>query len=186
MFTGRQGTYHPAQGYNQGIDMTISVKDNIAKAMVFSIKQITTTNGYNNTITNCYNPPIDEGSMNDFPACNYFEGDELCLNTTQPGVHEQTGGNQAKLFLKFLAEFDIWAKDNNDPSTYLNSILADVVRYFGNHWNIPDVNGLPTAFNCMYHSSTKFGVGANSPLFGITVRFIVWYDQKLTDPKLRG
>ena len=164
----------------------ISVKDAIADAIQFGLLQITTANGYNNTVVKVYDPPIGIGEMQQFPCFNYFEGADDCTNVSQPNVHQQTGGNQAKLFNGFIAELDGYLNKATTPRKARNTLLADVQKYIGLHWNLPDANGNPTAFNCMYAGSVPFGEQANLPQTGMTIRLRIWYDQKLTDPELRG
>jgi hypothetical protein len=164
----------------------ISVKDNIADAVQFGLQQITVANGYANTIANVYDPPKDIGAMSEFPCFNYYEGPDDCSNASNPGSHEQTGGNQCKLFNSFIIELDGYVNDMNTPRKARNSLLADVQKYFGLHWNIPDITGIPSAFSSLYIGSVPFGETINAPQLGVSIRIKVWYDQKLTDPKLRG
>jgi hypothetical protein len=164
----------------------ISIKDNIADAIQFGLLQITQAAGCANTVKKVYDPPVDIGTMKEFPCFNYFEGPDDCTNVSMPGVHQQTGGNQAKLFNSFIIELDGYLNTKENPRKARNSLLADVQNYIGNHWNLPDSNGVPSAFNCMYLSSVPFGEQVNSPQFGMTIRLKVWYDQKLTDAKSRG
>ena len=164
----------------------ISVKDNIADAIQYGLLQITKANGYANDIVRVYDPPVDIGAMQEFPCFNYFEGMDDCTNVSSPGSHQQTGGNQAKLFNEFVVELDGYVNVVGSARKTRNSLLADVEKYIGNHWNLPDSNGVPSAFNCMYLSSAPFGEQVNSPQTGMTIRLKVWYDQKLTDPALRG
>jgi hypothetical protein len=163
----------------------ISVKDNILDAAEYGLGQITVANGYNNTVREIHDPPIEANAMKEFPAFNVFEGEDLCENALG-NLHEQTGGNQCKLFNSLILELDGYLNVVETPRKARNKLLADVQKYFGLHWNIPDINGTASAFNCMYLSSVPFGVEVNKPLVGITIRLRVWYDQKLTDPTLRG
>jgi hypothetical protein len=167
----------------------ISVKDNVADAIQWGLSQITVANGYNNTIASVYDPPVETAAMSNFPAINYYEGPDESTNVTKPGVHQQTGGNQAKLFNEFIVELDIYinvSAGSTIARKARNSVLADIQKYFGLHWNVPDQNGTPSAFNCMYLGSVPFGEQVNMPQNGCTVRFKVWYDQQLTDPTTRG
>jgi hypothetical protein len=165
--------------------MGISVKDDILDALEWGLKQITEASGYQSTTKNVYDPPIDVGAMQEFPCFNVFEGPDDCSNVNS-NVHEQTGGNQCKLFNSFIVEMDGYINDKNTPRKTRNKLLADVQKYFGLHWNIPSSSGTATAFACMYAGSTPFGEDVNVPQSGVTIRLKIWYDQKLTDPTLRG
>ena len=160
----------------------ISVKDNIINSAQYGLTTITIANGYNNTILHAYSPPVEIAMMNENPCVNIYEGTDSCSNANPNGPHEQTGGNQAKLFNDFdlILECYLNVKDNVRMSR--NSLLADIQKYFGLHWNIPDQNGVASAFSCMYHSSEPFGQDANVPLTGFVCRIKVWYSQLLTDP----
>jgi hypothetical protein len=160
----------------------ISVKDNIIDAVQYGLQSITTASGYNNTVVNAYSPPIELSAIQGTPSINIYEGTDICSNTVKPGAHTQTGGNQAKLFNSFILDLQCVMNVVDSPRKARNGFIADVQKYFGLHWNVPDVNGIPTAFNCMYHSSTPWGQLANSPQFGFDIWFQVWYTQYLTDP----
>jgi hypothetical protein len=160
----------------------ISVYDNIITAAQYGLTTITQANGYNNTILHAYSPPIEVGAMIEMPCVNIYEGTDSCSNANPNGPHEQTGGNQAKLFNDFDLIFECYLNVQDNPRAARNSLKADIQKYFGLHWNIPDSNGIPSAFSCMYHSAEPFGQNANAPQTGFVGRLKVWYSQQLTDP----
>jgi len=162
--------------------MADSVREKIFAAIIYGLKQITTASGYNYTVRQVYDPPIGIDDMKEYPAINIDDGDENCANSST-GNHLQTGGNEALLHNSFTVILDCVVSDINFPRKARNKILADIQRYFGIHWNIPDNSGIPTAFNCFYQRSTPWGVyEKRKDLTGITIEYIVWYRQYLTNP----
>jgi hypothetical protein len=165
--------------------MGISIKDDIIDAFVYNVKQMTVARGYNYTYSEVSDLPRDVNSLKYSPSVNIFEGNEVCENTSG-NSHEQTGGNQCKMFCSMDVEFDVWIKEINTARKARNKVLSDFQKYFGLNWIVPDENGVASVFNCMYLSSTPWGEEVNKPITGITIRFRVWYDYKFTDPTLRG
>lgn len=165
------------------------VKERIIDAIVWGLQQITTAKGYTNTVRRVYDPPVSFLEMEEFPAINVFEGEESCANSNQ-GSHLQTNGNNAMLHNSFVVTFDcVLTTTPNQSSARGDRIkfLADLQKYFGTNYWIPDQYGRATARCCFYQSSAPFGIEGNrNDLTGITCDFIVWYDQELVNPTVRG
>ena len=164
--------------------MTISViswRDQIIDAWIAGLKTITKANGYFCNVQGVFDPPIGMMEMNAYPSCNMLYEDETCANS-DIGKHLQTGGNNAILQNRFGVRMIWYLSENKTPRKAQNMILADVQKYFGNHWNVPDVNGNPTAWTTIYSGSTPMGVQDEVPQTGIEIRFNVWYRQQLVDP----
>lgn len=163
----------------------ISCKDEIFNAIIYGLKQIKTSSGYNYTVRNVYDPPIELDNMIEYPSINVFEGRESCENANV-GSHQQIGGNQAKLHNSFTFEMDCVLSEIENARQSRNKILADIQKYFGLHWGIPSSAGVDTSFCCFYQTSTPWGIDKMKPRTGITISYIVWYDQLLTDPTQRA
>lgn len=163
---------------------TTSIRTKIRDAIQWGLTQITTTNGYNYTVTNAYDPPRSLENMSDFPCINIHYGNETATNS-QVGSH-LVAGNESLLHNTFSCEFDCVLSDIDDPQLAQDKILADLQKYFGTkHW-VPDSDGAATAFNIIYESSEPWGIHEKRPLTGITVRFNVWYRQVVGNPGVSG
>jgi len=143
---------------------------------------IVSTSGYYNTMRRAYDPIRTRGNMEEFPACNVKIEDEFSENVS----NVQKDQNQALLSNSFVLSMDCFLNDTNDPALEQDRILADVQKYFGINYFIPDVNGNATAFNCYYDSSVPHGINTNKPESGILIRYRVWYRQELTNPGQSG
>jgi len=162
-----------------------SIRQKLREAIEYGVKQITVANGYNYTVKGAYDPPIGLEQMQEFPSINISYEQETAANADL-GSHLQTGGNEALLHNSFIVQFDCLLSDIENMSDSQDKMLADIQKYFGNYYWIPDSNGNATAFNCIYMSSTPWGVHERKPLTGITVEYLVWYRQYLTNPAVSG
>jgi hypothetical protein len=155
----------------------------IINALIYGLGKITTEGGYNYTIKKIYDPPVGIDEMYDYPSVNIEEESESCANQQ---THVQTGGNEAALLNSFGVRFDCIVQSTENPRQARNKIIADIQKYFGNNWNIPDTTGAATAFNCFYSGCTPWGLHDTKPLTGISILYTIWYKQKLTDPAKMG
>jgi hypothetical protein len=163
-----------------------SVKQRIVEdGIKYGLLQITQNNGYNSTMRAVYDPPSEIDSMTDFPSCILEVGNETCENANT-GSHLQTGGNQALLHNQFDFIIHMVLSDANAHALAREKALADVKKYFGTHWNLPNSYGEATAFNCFYVGSDPWGVNAQKLLTGISITFRVWYRHYLSDPAISG
>ena len=138
--------------------------------------------GYYKTIHKTYYPPIAQTEMREYPCCNLHIEEEECDNE----FNVQIAMNQALLHNEFIAKIDIFLKENEDPEKAQGRILADVQRFFGVNYYIPDVDGEATVFYCCYAGSQAWGIEKSNPDTGITVQLRIKYRQQLTDPTVSG
>jgi hypothetical protein len=168
---------------------TSHVKQRIIDAIIYGLGQITENNGYNYTIRRVYDPPTGFTEMEEFPAVNVYDGEETCANGNI-GSHLQTGGNNAMLHNSFVVTLDCVLTTTPNQATARQDrykFLADVQKYFGKNYWIPNEYSEGTARCCFYQRSTPFGIESNrNDITGISIDFIVWYDQELTNPTSRG
>jgi hypothetical protein len=162
---------------------TISVRDRIIDAWIAGLKTITKANGYYNNVANVFDPPIGIMEMNQYPSCNMLYDDETCMNS-EVGMHLQTGGNNAILQNRFAIKMLWFLSENNAPRKAQNMMLADVQKFFGYHWNVPDENGNTTAWTTIYAGSALMGIQDEVPQTGLEIRYNVWYRQQLVNPNL--
>lgn len=153
----------------------MSARTDLRQAIKYGITQITTAAGYHYNFVRVYDPPISAERMFEYPSVNIYWGDERRLT-------DRTFGNNPLLDLHMSIMLSVFLKADDDPSTAVDNVLADVQKYFGNYYYNPSSEGDRTVFNMMYSSSSPWGVGANDPNFGIDIEFDVWYTIKLADP----
>lgn len=163
----------------------ISVRDNIIESLIYQLGLIKTESGYNYTVRNIYDPPINLDAITEYPAIVIMEGPEDCANSST-GSHLQTGGNEALLHNSFTVTMNCIISDINNIRAARSKMLADVQKRIGNNWNIPDALGVPSCFSSFYKGSTPWAVDAQKPYAGIEIDWIIWYRQLLTDPTTSG
>lgn len=157
------------------------VRTAIKNAIIYAFEnRINTTNGYNyNYVIN--DPPKSHEQFAKLPAVNLSFGMEMCSNW-ETGNHLQKWGNEAKLHNMVDMVLDIYHMDGNNSTLAAENILYDVQKYLGNNYYIPDSNNNRTVFNCIYKDSIQFGVDVNKPNCGISITYVIWYNQLLTSP----
>jgi hypothetical protein len=165
--------------------MANTCRTEIRTAWKYNLEQITTANGYNYDIRRVYDPIKSPEQMTELPAVNLDFGVEECANWVEGG-HLQTGGNRAILHNQLDVVMDVFMQDVNDIPLAQEKILADIQKRFGNFYWVPNSDGTRTVFNCIYKSSNPFGLGVNKPNCGISITYVVWYRQSLTDPTVLG
>ncbi len=140
------------------------------------------TEGYYNTVARAYDPPRDYERFDEFPCFNVSILDE----NSSVQSHEQCSPGNGNIYNSFTLEMTGYIQDNNDPALAQDKLLADVQKYFGINYWIPDSEGRATATVCSYESCEPFGTEDNRPRTGVIIRYKVWYDQKLTNPSQSG
>lgn len=141
------------------------------------------TEGYYYTMHQAYRNARAASSIREYPSCNLFSEGESCENVDNVQLEQ----NQALLHNNFIMRIDVFLNDREDPQLARDRILADVQRYFGINKHIPDSDGAQTCFTCYYDSSDPWGIDKEKPAYtGITIRYRVWYRQKLLDPTTAG
>ena len=138
--------------------------------------------GYYYTMHQAYRDARAASSMREYPSCNLFIEGETCNNSSNVQLEQ----NQSLLHNSFILRIDVFVNDKEDPQLARDRILADVQRYLGINKHIPDSAGAQTCFTCYYDSSDPWGIDKEKPNTGITIRYKVWYRQKLTDPTTGG
>lgn len=127
-----------------------------------------------------FDPPRNFEKFQEYPSCNVFVENDASFNSD----NTQLDQNQGKLLNAQILSFDCIHTDTNNQSVARDRMLADLQTYFGINYYIPDLNGAQTAFNVYYDSSIPFMTEGNNPKVGITVRFKVWYNQTLINPRV--
>lgn len=132
---------------------------------------------------NIYDPIATPSSMVEFPAVNVTFGDENCSNINMARASEGEG-NKALLYQEVDLILDFFLVDINNSPEAQEKILADVKSLFGVNYYIPDSSGNRTVFNCMYRRSQPFGLKIKKPNMGITIEYLIWYRERLTNANI--
>ena len=154
------------------------VRSEIRQAAIYGLKTMTPTTGYYFDMKHVFDPPNDMVNIHEYPSVNIFTDDEACANVADVKLE----GNEGLLHNQMTLRFDCYLNDINNPALAQDKMLADVQKYFGTNYKIPDSNGDPTCHECYYDSCDPWGTERTVPNCGITVRFKVWYRQKRTNP----
>jgi hypothetical protein len=165
------------------IAATIPARQRVFNAIEYGMGLITEASGYYNTVMRVYREPMALDKIPEFPAIIIMDGPEECSNINN---HLQYGGNEALLFNQLDIELQCIVQKTDYPMIARNKMLADLQKYFGTHYWLPDADGVVSAFNSIYLRSDPWGIHETKPLTGIGAWFRVWYRQKLTDPNTLG
>jgi hypothetical protein len=153
-----------------------TVRTKLREALKYGLQQITITNGYRSTVKAVYDPIKEMEKMTRFPCINLEWGQEF-----RTGEH-LGAANDSLLDIRFEFTCECYFKTTNPPLAQ-DKIIADLQQYFGSrHW-VPSETGDQTAFNCVYLSSTPWGVDAQRGICGVDVVFEIWYRIRLSDPE---
>lgn len=156
------------------------IREQIAEALIYNLKQITTANGCRTNIRRVYDPAITHEKVFEKPAINVYWGREERLN-------DRLAGNNPLLDMRMLVTLVVFL---DAPADRLrdaqNNILADIQERFGNNFWIPaQSTGDATAFDCVYLSSDPWGPDATEPKGGIVIEIEVFYSFALRDATAR-
>ena len=145
-------------------------------AIKYGLEQITTTNGYRNTIKRVYDPPKSMEQMVEYSCVNMIWGQE-----TRSGEHLGSA-NDSLLDLRFDFTCECYLK-SSDPAQAQDNIIADLQTYFGSrHW-VPSEAGDQTAFDCVYLSSNQWGWDEQKGICGVDVVFEIAYRIRTNNPE---
>jgi hypothetical protein len=157
-----------------------SIREQVAEALIYNLKQITTANGYRTNIIRVYDPPVSHESTFEKPSINIYWGREERLN-------DRLAGNNPLLDMRMVVQLVIFL---DAPADRLrdsqNNIVADIQDRFGTNFYIPsETTGDATAFDCVYLASEPWGPQETEPKGGIVVDLEVFYSFALRDATAR-
>lgn len=165
---------------SQSVNAPSSIISSVIEAFIFNLLKIKTSSGYNTTVRNVYCPAIELDNMIEYPSINIISLADNCANDSMNN-HEPR-----KLFNSLTLTMDCVLNTIENSRQERNKLLADIQKYFGINWGIPNEFGVHTSFNCFYESSTPWGIDKMRPFTGITISYVIWYDQNQFDPMKRG
>lgn len=157
------------------VSSTDTVRTKIRAAVVHSLQQITTANGYRTTIRGVYDPPKAWDAIPEYPSVNV-------LWDAERQQAQEVAGNDPLLDIEWMLHLDVLLEEMNDPVRAVDNVLADIQQRFGKQYYITGSDGARTAFNCIYDACSMWGTESARPNFGATVDVKVWYRIKLADP----
>jgi len=136
--------------------------------------------GYYMSYPHCYDTPRSYETFSEFPSINLF----IDIENSNANANVQIDQNSGMLHNKFSMRFEVFLNCTQDVTTIMDCACADLQRFFGVNYYIPDSSGIATASHCYYTGSERWGVSLGEPVVGITVRFDVWYRQRIIDPTI--
>lgn len=177
------GTPAPSDAYAFGaftIPAAQTVREKIRAAAAYGIKNtIAKSNGYYNNIGEVNVEDVEFAERKNFPSIDLVWGDEIYTNDV-PGSH--TTGAYEKIADLFI---EGWFHEAEDMTLEKEKLIADIEKYFGTNYWIPDSSGNQTAFNCMLTKNSHFGGENNKPKGGISMLLKVYYRIELTNPNVK-
>jgi len=153
----------------------MSVRTNLRTAIKAKLLTIKTSNGYNSTVAQVYDPPQDIERMVDFPSINIYWDKE-------DRIDREIQGNNQLYNLRMVAQLYCILHDTNDLPLAQDKLLADIQRMVGNNHYVPDANGNATAFNVVYLGATPYGPAEGTPNGGIIVEVEIFYSVNVKNP----
>jgi hypothetical protein len=180
---GESAKSDASYGTTSDSSATVLVKTNIRKAIKSGLLTIIKGNAcgaysYKHTLREVCDPPKAPNTFRELAGVNIIIGDETASVITK-------GDNKGVLHNEFNLELDVFFNAVDNTTLIQEEYLADLQAYFGVNYFIPDENGTATAFDCVYQSSTHYGLNISSPNYGITARFKVWYRQQIINPTVK-
>jgi len=157
------------------------MRERIRKAAIYGLKNnVNPANGYYLKFGEVNSEVVEHSQRKDYPSVDAVWGDEVYTN-------EFTGGHSLGLYEKIADLFiDVWIKELDGMTTMKEKVIADIEKYFGTNYSIPDENGNGTAFNCIISNNRHFGTRAEKPRGGISILLKVYYRQQLINPNIGG
>jgi len=155
-------------------------------AILFGLDQITTDNGFYNTIaetTDIIQVPGD--GMNQFPFVVLHVGDDESANKNL-GSRTSNGQNMELLHNSFDIMFETYSICEDVPRKEAQKQIADLQEYFGKNFHLPDSLGISRTFNMIYSRSGFRSLKTNVPNLISLTEFRVWYRILSTDPTKLG
>jgi len=174
------GTPSASTSYGFG-SMTLptpqSAREKVRAAAAYGIKNtISQANGYFNDIGEVNVQEIEFAHRKAFPSIDLLWGDEIYQNTVP-------GSNTTHLYEKVADLWiEAWLDDYDDMTLEKEKLIADIEKYFGTNYWIPDASGNRTAFNCMLARNAHFGQRDNTPKGGVSLLLKVYYRTPFTNP----
>ncbi len=181
-FSGSPSTTAPYGFGVLSLQTPQSVREKIRAAAAWGIANtITKANGYYNNIGEVNVQEVSYSKRKRFPSIDLLWGNEKYLSDV-PGGH--TTGAYEKMAPLYI-ECWIEEAESDTMTVFRETIIADIEKYFGTNYYIPDSDGNWTAFNCMLNNNNLFGMTENNPKAGVELQLDVYYRIDLTNPNLK-
>lgn len=139
---------------------------------------IVSNEGYYLTILDAFDPPRTVEQMVQFPSINVFCINEVCEDINNTQIQQNT----SLISNSFILRLECFIHNENDPALECDKLLADLQRYFGTNYFIPDENGNATAMAIYYAGHEILGTEMTRPNIYMNVDFKIWYRQRTNNP----
>lgn len=167
-----------------GASNTVSVRTRIREAIAYGVKNtISKSNGYFNDIGEVFvNTVANTSGRSNYPSIDILWVKERYTNNVQGGNSLGGYNKIATVFLDCYLFAEKCKDSAADIVTKRENIVADIEKYFGTNFIIPDSNGDATAFNSIVVSNVIHGIDATAPKGSVEIQLEVYYRIELTDP----
>jgi hypothetical protein len=166
------------------VDRPDSVRTRIREALAWGIKnRITKANGFNLDIGEVHvNAPANDNDRKVWPSVDILWLPERYINNIR-GENSLGGFNKIGTILieghLFENQCDLVPED---IVLKREMFIADMEKYFGIYYYIPDSGGVATAANSIPISNTPFGIKSTEPKGGVEFEIEVYYRIEQADP----
>lgn len=156
-----------------------SVREKIRSAVAYGVKNtITKANGYYNDIGSVDVQANSYSKIKEFPNVSLLWLNEQYTNSN-------SGGHTLHAYEKITELLiEAWFNVNQDMVLQRENFIADIEKYFGVYYYIPDANGVATCFSSMLISNNIFGMEENEPKGGVQLTLRIWYRVDIDNPCL--
>ncbi len=131
--------------------------------------------GYFNSFQKIYTRPVNIEQVENFPAIEVTWNERF--------TNSQQGGNSLGFYNRIAdVRLRIMLKETESvPMTQLKErVIADMEKYFGINFFVPNSAGTATIFNCVLESNDVVGAGTLRPLGEVEVRLKIYYRTSTT------
>jgi len=166
------------------IEKALSIRTKIRIAMAYGLStNLTKANGYFLDIGEVHvNAPTNDDGRKAWPSVDIIWDTETYTNRIS-GENSLGGYNKVgRIFIKGVLFADANKIVSEEIVLMREHFIADIERYFGINYIIPDSNGAGTVQNCILISNDIFGMDVNAPKGEVIMPLEVYYRIELTDP----
>lgn len=167
-----------------GAANSTSIRTRIREAIAYGVKNtITKSNGYFNDIGEVFvNAVASNSKRNNYPSIDVTWIRERYTNSIQGG-NSQGGYNKIASIMLDCYIFEEGCKASpEDVVLARENIIADIEKYFGTNFFIPNSLGVRTAMNSILINNIAHGIQATEPYGSVEMELEVYYRILLTDP----
>ena len=148
-----------------------SATQRLIAALKFGFEEITTENGYDNTMRDVFTEIPTQSQLVNYPSLAIIQGRET-------SNWDSTEDIQNTLPITLM----VWINNQGDPTTGRLTLKKDIQRRLGVNWMVPGEDDVEACRLVRYAAYEPFGMFLNVPKVGFIMEIVVTYNQDVNDP----